>query len=59
MTLVSAFGLGFQLLIISVMLCLGLAEHVVAFLIGYSALIFVFIGIRQYLNRATDAQQYH
>jgi phosphatidylglycerophosphate synthase len=59
MTLVSAFGLGFQLLIISVMLCLGLAEHVVAFLIGYSALIFVFIGIRQYLNRATDAEQYH
>jgi len=49
--LVSAFGLGFQLLIISVMLCLGLAEYIVAFFIGYSVLIGVFVGIRRYLNR--------
>ena len=51
MTMVSAFGLGFQLLIISVMLCVGLAEYIVAFFIGYSILILVFIVTRKYLNR--------
>jgi hypothetical protein len=52
MTSVSAFGLGFQLLIISVMLCLGLAEYIIAFFIGYSILIFVFIAMRKHLNRS-------
>ena len=51
MTTVSAFGLGFQLLIISVMLCLGLAEYIIAFFIGYSILIVVLIATRKYLNR--------
>jgi CDP-diacylglycerol--serine O-phosphatidyltransferase len=52
MTLVSAFGLGFQLLIIALMLCLGLAEYIIAFFIGYSVLIFLFIAMRKYLNRS-------
>ena len=51
MTAVSGFGLGFQLLIISVMLCLGWAEYVIPFFICYSVLIFVFIAIRKYLNQ--------
>jgi len=47
MTAVSTFGLGFQLLIISVMLVLNLKEYIISFFIGYSVLIFVFIGIRK------------
>lgn len=47
MTAVTAFGLGFQLLIISVMLVLGWAEFIIPFFIGYTAMIFVFIGIRK------------
>jgi hypothetical protein len=51
MTAVSGFGLGFQLLIISVMLCLGWAAYIIPFFIGYSALILVFIAMRKYLNQ--------
>ena len=58
MTMVSAFGLGFQLLIISVMLCLGFAEYIIAFFIGYSILIFVFIAMRKYLNRSERKTSY-
>jgi len=47
MTAVSTFGLGFQLLIISVMLVLGWAAFIIPFFIGYTAMIFVFIGIRK------------
>ncbi len=47
MTAVSTFGLGFQLLIIAIMLVLGWKEYIIPFFIGYSALIFVFIGIRK------------
>lgn len=49
MTSVSTFGLGFQLLIISVMLVLDWAEFIIPFFIGYTAMIFVFIGIRKVL----------
>ena len=48
MTGVSILGLGFQLLIISVMLVLEWAEYIVPFFIFYSVFIFVFIGIRKY-----------
>lgn len=51
MSAVSAYGLGFQLLIISVMLCFGWAEHIVSFFVGYSVLILVFIAMRKYLNQ--------
>lgn len=47
MTAVSTFGLGFQLLIISLMLVLGWAVFIIPFFIGYTAMIFVFIGIRK------------
>lgn len=47
MTVVSTFGLGFQLLIISVMLVSGWIEFIIPFFIFYSILIFVFIGIRK------------
>jgi len=47
MSLISMFGLGFQLLIISVLLVLGLKEIIIPFFIGYSVLIFLFIFIRK------------
>lgn len=47
MSLVSTFGLGFQLLIISVLLVFNLKEFIIPFFIGYSILIFVFILIRK------------
>jgi uncharacterized membrane protein YphA (DoxX/SURF4 family) len=47
MTCVSTFGLGFQLLIISVMLVLGLKEYIMHFFLVYTMMIFVFIGIRK------------
>ena len=50
MTAVSGFGLGFQLLIISVMLCLGWVEYIIPFFIIYSLLIFVFIFMRKCIN---------
>ena len=54
MTMVSAFGLGYQLLIIAVMLCAGLAEYIIPFFIGYSILIFLFIALRKYINRSNQ-----
>jgi hypothetical protein len=47
MTFVSIYGLGFQLLIIAVMLPLGWIEVIVPFFIAYSVFIFVLIGIRK------------
>jgi len=51
MTLVSSYGLGFQLLIIGLMLVIDLGQFVIPFFIGYSLLIFVFIPIRKIINR--------
>ncbi|TLP79073.1 CDP-alcohol phosphatidyltransferase family protein [Maribacter sp. ACAM166] len=51
MTAVSSFGLGFQLLFIGLFLVLGLKAYIIPFFIGYSLMIFVFILIRQMLNR--------
>lgn len=47
MTFVSMYGLGFQLLIIAVMLPLGWIEMIVPFFIIYSVLIIALIGIRK------------
>ncbi|MFT4612497.1 MAG: phosphatidylglycerophosphate synthase [Glaciecola sp.] len=47
MTSISTFGLGFQLLLIAVLLILGLKDYIIPFFIGYSVMIFVFIGIRK------------
>jgi phosphatidylglycerophosphate synthase len=49
MTAVSTFGLGFQLLVISVLLVLGFKDYIIPFFIMYSIMIFVFIGIRKIL----------
>ena len=47
MTCVSTFGLGFQLLIISVMLVLGLINFILTFFLIYTVMIFIFITIRK------------
>jgi phosphatidylserine synthase len=47
MTLLSIYGLGFQLLIIAFMLPLGWIELIAPFFIIFSLLIFVLIGIRK------------
>lgn len=47
MTFVSIYGLGFQLLIIAIMLPLGWIEYTVPFFILYTMFVFVLIGIRK------------
>ncbi|MEY4905763.1 MAG: hypothetical protein RLZZ292_3578 [Bacteroidota bacterium] len=47
MTCVSIYGLGFQLLLIAIMLSLNLINWIIPFLIGYSLFIGVFIGVRK------------
>ena len=52
MTFVSIYGLGFQLLIITIMLATNLIEFIIPFFIIYSVFIFIFIGIRKVFFRA-------
>lgn len=47
MTAISTFGLGFQLLLIAILLVLGMKDYIIPFFIGYSVMIFVFIAIRR------------
>lgn len=47
MTAVSIFGLGFQLLIISLMLISSLENFIIPFFIAYSIFIFLLIGLRR------------
>jgi len=47
MTMLSTFGLGFQLLIMAVFLVLRLEAYVIPFFIIYSFFILIFIGIRR------------
>jgi phosphatidylglycerophosphate synthase len=47
MTSLSVYGLGFQLLLMAAMLCVGWIVYIVPFLIMYSLLIFVLIYIRK------------
>lgn len=49
MTAVSTFGLGFQLLLIGLMLILGFKEYIIYFFLWYSLMIIVFISIRKLL----------
>ncbi|NNC86306.1 MAG: CDP-alcohol phosphatidyltransferase family protein [Bacteroidia bacterium] len=49
MTIVSTMGLGFQLLLISIMLVSGLAHYIVPFFIFYSLAVLVLIAIRKLL----------
>jgi len=52
MTLLSIYGLGFQLLIIAIMLPMDLIEFIVPFFIVYTLFIFVIIGIRKSFIKA-------
>ena len=47
MTFVSIYGLGFQLLIMAIMLPMNLIDYIIPFFIGFTAFIFVLIGIRK------------
>lgn len=47
MTSISTFGLGFQLLLISIMLVLDLKEFILPFFLSYTIMVFVFIAIRK------------
>lgn len=49
MTAVSTFGLGFQLLLISIFLVLGIKSFIIPFFAAYTLMIFVFIIIRKIL----------
>jgi hypothetical protein len=51
MTALSIYGLGFQLLIIAIMLPLNLIEYIVPFFIFYSIFMIVIIGIRRFALR--------
>lgn len=48
MTCISTFGLGFQLLVMAMMLVLGLKAFILPFFFVYTIMVFIFIGIRKY-----------
>ena len=52
MTLVSMYGLGFQLLIMAMMLSFNLQSYVIPFFIAYSILLILFIGLRKTVLKA-------
>lgn len=56
MTLVSIFGLGFQLLVIGILLSLGFANYIVPVFIFSSLFIVVFIIIRKRINANATAE---
>jgi hypothetical protein len=47
MTMISCYGLGFQLMIMAVMLSFGWVEFIIPFFIFYTGLMFIFVGIRK------------
>lgn len=49
MTMISIFGLGFQLLVIAIMLVLGKAALVIPVIFMSSVLIFIFVGLRKFV----------
>lgn len=52
MTFVSMYGLGFQLLLIAIMLPMNWIEYIIPFFIVYTLFIFVLIGIRKVFLKA-------
>jgi phosphatidylglycerophosphate synthase len=55
MSMVSLFGLGFQLLLISTMLAMGYIDYIIIFMIAYSVLIFPILTIRKlFLNEEIE-----
>lgn len=57
MSLVSIFGLGFQLLIMSFLLMINKADYIIPFFIIYSIFIFIFIGLRKMLFRTNQLER--
>ena len=57
MTLLSMYGLGFQLLIISGMLATGYIDLILPFFVFYSLFILIFVGIRRTLLPAKQTQR--
>ena len=49
MTLISLYGLGFQLLLMSVMLVLNLQVYIIPFFISYTVLVLLFVGLRKFV----------
>jgi phosphatidylglycerophosphate synthase len=47
MSMISIYGLGFQLMLIAIMLSFELINYIIPFFIGYSTLIFLFVGLRK------------
>ncbi len=47
MTCISTFGLGFQLLLIAILLVMGFKAIILPFFLVYTSMVFVFIGIRK------------
>ncbi|MGM0582516.1 MAG: CDP-alcohol phosphatidyltransferase family protein [Bacteroidota bacterium] len=47
MSMISIYGLGFQLMLMAIMMSMGWLEYIVPFFISYTTLVFVFIGIRK------------
>jgi hypothetical protein len=54
MTFLSMYGLGFQLLIISIMLATGFIDLILPFFVFYSLFILIFVGIRRTLLPAKE-----
>jgi len=52
MTLISIYGLGFQLLIMAVMLACELQAFVIPFFMIYSVFILLFVGMRKLLFKS-------
>lgn len=56
MTLVSLYGLGFQLLLIAIMLSLNYIEFIIPFFIAYTILIFILIALRKICFKSNSYQ---
>ncbi|WMN11113.1 CDP-alcohol phosphatidyltransferase family protein [Marivirga salinae] len=47
MTIISVYGLGFQLMLMAIMLSLGWIDFIIPFFIAYTFMIFIFVGLRK------------
>ncbi|WP_340103094.1 CDP-alcohol phosphatidyltransferase family protein [Rhodohalobacter sp. 8-1] len=57
MCLLSVYGLGFQLLIIAILLAAGLINLIIPFFIIFSVFIFLFIGLRRFVLTGEKQKQ--
>jgi hypothetical protein len=47
MTMISIYGLGFQLMVMAIMLSIGWIEYIIPFFITYTALTIIFVAVRK------------